>query len=806
MREEYAAPDTDSPAQPSTWQLRFGKKSASRSQLQPKESKSGAELRPHSPDSRSPSIADQLLRALDAKPKEQEEWSRECVDQLIGRRNAFGTGPELRLRSLTKLSDNEHDDSNRENTAAEAKEIIRARFQIENQADVLRRASGHPKHPKRRAEAKYSSATQSSTSKCASRKFSPPTDSKLRHTPAQEKKSRVRLMQSEGCDNQKAETIPTMTESTVQRKSKNQQTFSTGISSKRPHLRQPPPRQLPMERRQQLLQQARNARKLMAAEEKSLLQLRQHVTVDNNKEEIQEQRRIEEQIERLTVENQQAVTLEERFQRRKERLETLCKIFGCWQQCVEYRQEQELRVMAELRWRILRRIMANWKRYTQRQSQIRAAEEARLKLVREQQLNEHAKNFHRLKCLPKWFYQWATLVAQQKEQRAADGAADRRKAQTERLMERLLRQKTLPDKCQEKSGEHLKTQDAVENTEEVLPQTTTTEYERSHSTNSVVRLRQRQRRVNTWSEAEGQETPPPLSSEQVIPVNTLPPPPQFSEVTLSRTSKRVDKVYKAMEQRAIERKQRREELKRKYEELEQQKRKEQEEQRAAREALLLQQRIEEKARIRERKLAEARAQQEKRDRRDQMLAQRHKASKHNRRRLLFFYALLPWRKHHTLKQRVARNATRWHELRTVYSHWGQWQQFVLMCRKRHRRRERAQMDEAAKHHARSLQRRALWGLMRHHQATEARELTVRRQHQWNSLQHTWRHWYKRLVDERTCQRELAYEAATKLHQAKLRRIFSQWRQASSDAKLQRELEHEKQQLWRKVRGWLDEED
>ncbi|KAE9033698.1 hypothetical protein PR001_g10053 [Phytophthora rubi] len=489
MREEYAAPDTDSPAQPSTWQLRFGKKSASRSQLQPKESKSGAELRPHSPDSRSPSIADQLLRALDAKPKEQEEWSRECVDQLIGRRNAFGTGPELRLRSLTKLSDNEHDDSNRENTAAEAKEIIRARFQIENQADVLRRASGHPKHPKRRAEAKYSSATQSSTSKCASRKFSPPTDSKLRHTPAQEKKPRVRLMQSEGCDNQKAETIPTMTESTVQRKSKNQQTFST-----------------------------------------------------------------------------------------------------------------------------------------------------------------------------------------------------------------------------------------------------------------------------------------------------------------------------AMEQRAIERKQRREELKRKYEELEQQKRKEQEEQRAAREALLLQQRIEEKARIRERKLAEARAQQEKRDRRDQMLAQRHKASKHNRRRLLFFYALLPWRKHHTLKQRVARNATRWHELRTVYSHWGQWQQFVLMCRKRHRRRERAQMDEAAKHHARSLQRRALWGLMRHHQATEARELTVRRQHQWNSLQHTWRHWYKRLVDERTCQRELAYEAATKLHQAKLRRIFSQWRQASSDAKLQRELEHEKQQLWRKVRGWLDEED
>ncbi|KAE9313277.1 hypothetical protein PF008_g19777 [Phytophthora fragariae] len=805
MREEYAAPDTDSPVQPSAWQLRFGKKSASRSQLQPKESKSGAEIRPHSPDSRSPSIADQLLRALDAKPKEQEEWSRECVDQLIGRRNAFGTGPELRLRSQAKRSETEHDDTNRENTAAEAKEIIRVRFQIENQADALRQASGHQKHPKRRAEAKYSTATQSSTSKCASSKFTPQTDSKLRHTPAQEKKPRVRMMQTEGGDNQKADIILTKDESKLQRKSKNQ-ALSTGISSKRPRLRQPPPRQLPMERRQQLLQQARNARKLKAAEEKSLLQLHQHVTADNNKEEIQEQRRIEEQIERLTVENQQAVTLEERFQSRKERLETLCKSFEGWQQYLEYRREQEIRVVAELRWRALRSTMTSWKRYTHRQRQIRAAEEARLKLVREQQLNEHAKNFHRLKCLSKWFYQWTMLVAQQKEQRAADGAAERRKAQTERLMERLLRQKTLPEKCQEESGEDLKSQDAVENTEEVLPQTTTTEYKRSHSTAPLGRLRQRQRRMDTWSGVEGQETPPPRSSEQVIPVNTLPPPPQFSEATLARTSKRADKVYKAMEQRANERKQRREELKRRYEELEQQKRKEQEEQRAAREAILFQQRIEEKERIRERKLAEARAQQEKRDRRDQMLAQLHKANKHNRRRLLFFYALLPWRKHHALNQRVARNATRWHELRTVYSHWGQWQQFVLMCRKRHRRREQAQMDEAAKHHARSLQRRALWGLVRYHQATEARALTVRRQNHWNSLQHTWRLWYKRLVDERTCQREVAYEAATKLQQAKLRRIFFQWRQASSDAKLQRELEHEKRQLWRKVRGWLDEED
>ncbi|KAL4140169.1 hypothetical protein PRNP1_015240 [Phytophthora ramorum] len=111
-----------------------------------------------------------------------------------------------------------------------------------------------------------------------------------------------------------------------------------------------------------------------------------------------------------------------------------------------------------------------------------------------------------------------------------------------------------------------------------------------------------------------------------------------------------------MEQRAVERKQRREELRQRYEELERKKREEQEEQRAAREALLLQQRMEEKTRIRERKLAEAIALKEKQERRDYMIAQRSKARKHNRQRLLFYYALLPWRRHHALVKRVTRNA------------------------------------------------------------------------------------------------------------------------------------------------------
>jgi hypothetical protein len=49
------------------------------------------------------------------------------------------------------------------------------------------------------------------------------------------------------------------------------------------------------------------------------------------------------------------------------------------------------------------------------------------------------------------------------------------------------------------------------------------------------------------------------------------------------------------------------------------------------------------------------------------------------------------------------------------------------------------------------------------------------------------------------------KATAHMQQAKLRRIYAQWRQVVSEAKLQKELEREKQQLWRKVRGWLDED-
>ncbi|KAL3657307.1 hypothetical protein V7S43_017815 [Phytophthora oleae] len=784
MKEEYAAPATDSPTQPSTWQLRFGKKSGRSSQNIPK---TEAEIHPeHGNQVRSPSISEQLLRALNSSPKEQEDLSRECADVLLGRRNAFANAPELRLRTIDEHCGPLQDENNHDDVAAEAKKIIQVRFQLENQADALRQAPDHRKCPKQSARTQR---IRSDTEKA--RHFSTNTRTRVHDTVPlfYDKKERTKA------DNQQPEV---RNSSRSQRKQKLQrQSAATDSISAMPNSKSRsrllPPQQLPMERRQQQLQQAREARKAKAAEEKVMLKLLESAPTDNNKDDIQEQRRLKAQIERLTLENRHAAIVEERIQHRKVRIQILGRVFRKWHQYVECRTEQEARVAAEFNWRVRKRIMTAWTRYTHRQIQKRVAQQARLKLVQDHQKTERAKQFHRSKCLPMWFYRWMTFLAQQKEHRAASEAAERRRAQTQRLMERLQRQKTL-EKDRD-SDNQAETSDTLDSEKGECDSRI-----RERSRKTLVSVPQHRRRT-AWSEdtALGDKNEQTTESQ-----HQEPPPLQSPGTTLVRTSRPVDKVYKAMEQRAVERKQRREELKKKYEELEQKKKQEQEEKREAREALLLQQRMEEKARVRERKAAEALALQEKQERREYLIAQRYKAKKHNRRRLLFYYALLPWRQYHALNERVAHNATRWYELRTVYSHWEHWQEFVRMCRKLRRRRERTQLEEAAKFYFRSLQRRTFRGLVRYHQATEARGVAVHRQNQWNTLQRTWTYWHKRLMDERAYQRQLVAEAMARMQKKKLRRICAQWLKVTNESKHRQEMEREKQQLWRKVRGWLDE--
>ncbi|GMF25601.1 unnamed protein product [Phytophthora lilii] len=662
--DEDAAPSTDSPpARPSAWQIRFGKKPAPR--LKTKDnSLDTAAGRCQDPreEARSPSISEQLLRALDAGPLKKEALSRDCVDVLIGRRNAFADEPELRLRTLKNRGASEDTPAcDPDQVAAEAKQIIRLRFQIETQADLLRQTRGHRQRPKRR-EAEYPTKARTSTAAKTPINMAVKSSSRSSRTGSrcQEKKvSHDHLVTQNIIDNQEAEMKSTPEDSLPHQQSKHLQLhMSSSSHKKKTRPRQSPPQQLPMERRQKLLQQAREARKIKTAEEQALLALLEPTTSENNKEDVREQRRIEEKIQRLAIENQQAAALEDRLQQRKARLEFLNKAFGSWSEFVEFKREQATRVVAEFNWQTAKKIMTSWKRYMHRQRQARVAEQARLKLVKEQQLKDRAIQLHRRRCLPQLFYRWSTFVAQQEEQRAAERATQKRRAQTERLMERLQQREYVGETCKhvieknevERMVEGIERQPSVAGVIESSPRT-------NNRTSSSTQVLTSQRKKCAWPRSEEYETERSDGRYQSSTIEShvqTTPSPQLTRALLTQTTQRVDRVYKAMEQRAIERKQRREELKQKYDELEQKKRQEQEKQRAALEELLHQKRTEEKARIRERKLAEALALKEKQERRDHLIAQQHKASKHNRRRLLFYYALLPWRKYHALNERVSR--------------------------------------------------------------------------------------------------------------------------------------------------------
>ncbi|ETO64022.1 hypothetical protein F444_18361 [Phytophthora nicotianae P1976] len=812
MQSEYASSYTTSPpARPSTWQLRFGKRSASE-QKEPKlEVDVGST---HGNQTHSPSISKKLLSALDTKPTRQEELSRECVDELIGRRNAFASEPELRLRTLRKDAEDGdiviQEEFGREEIAAEAKEIIRARFQIETQTKAMRQASIYRKTSTRRTENKKPHREISATKPTVFNNFTKNTSLRMNHTtpPYHEKELSARLKPREH-DSQKSEVKSTKYVSRVQRE--HQPLHKTGTTElrKKPRSCPIPPQQLPMERRHEIRRKARDDRRIQAAEERAIQKLLESATDDKDKEETQEQRPVEEEIERLNLENQEAAALEERLLHRKACLKSLNKVFDAWNKYVESKREHEIRVVTEFNWRVMKRIMTSWKRYTHHRSQARAVEQARLKLVREQQMNDQAREFYCLKHLPTWFYQWMAFVKQQKDHRAVAEAVERRKAQSKQLIERLQRQKVL-EKSQSDSEDQAKIK-LLGIEESDLHLEPAVECPRAiRTTRSKTKTSQDKRELHAWADPKEFQSIRSDGSSHATSTCTkspvlVPPPPHFPGASLTRAPKRVDKVYKVMEQRAVERKQRREELKRRYEELEKKKRKEQEEQRAAREALLLEQQIEEKARIRERKLAEALALKEQQERRKHLLAQLDKSRKHNRKRLLFFYAFLPWQKCHARNERVSRNATRWHELRTVYLHWERWQEFVQICLKAHRRHERARLEEAARRYARSLQRRALGGLVRYHHKIQARALSLHRQHRWNTLQRSWIHWSKSFAKELAHQQKVVFSAMTKMQQAKLRRICAQWRKVTSETKLQKEFEREKQQLWRKVRGWLDED-
>jgi hypothetical protein len=259
-----------------------------------------------------------------------------------------------------------------------------------------------------------------------------------------------------------------------------------------------------------------------------------------------------------------------------------------------------------------------------------------------------------------------------------------------------------------------------------------------------------------------------------------------------------------MQERAAERKQRRELLKQKYEQADQEKRETIEMQRADREARLLQQKLNEKQRVKERKREKAMAAQEKCQRMEARALQQRTARKHNAARLLFYYGWSPLKRQWALAKRVASSARAWHELRALHAHWRRWLHFVHLRHLKRQKIEQQQLERAALHHARVVKRRVFRSLQSVHERICALQIAVERQSRWNDLRCTWSLWQQTLVHVRWTQQQHEQCVLQKWRVAKLRRLWIHWRATLTEWKQDQREQQMKAQLWAKVRTWLDE--
>jgi hypothetical protein len=268
----------------------------------------------------------------------------------------------------------------------------------------------------------------------------------------------------------------------------------------------------------------------------------------------------------------------------------------------------------------------------------------------------------------------------------------------------------------------------------------------------------------------------------------------------------VDPIYMSMLERASERKERREVLRLKYEHAQQESRETLAMQIEDRAAALLRVKEAERQRLREKKreaMAVARAKQERLEQAAELL---HRALGFDRKRLLRYYAFAPWKFEFECRQRVARYADSWHALRVLHNCWLQWQALVAARRQERRQHELARLAFAAQHHEQLVRRRVWQAWRRHLQHIESVGATVERMSRLMAAARAWRHWQKRLAEDRAEQHSRQATVEQELAQKKLARALQGWQRAAVELATRRERQAEKQQLWSKVRGWLGEDE
>ncbi|TMW60350.1 hypothetical protein Poli38472_000392 [Pythium oligandrum] len=773
---------------PSTWQLLFGKNkhTEARSNNDDEHEENNRVFQHHEPQSDSPSVSEQLLRALHAREKQaqlepEQVITSECVEELLGKKNAFAS----HLRN-----DSPVDDSDPE-TMRQAQKIIRSRFKVEDRAEAIRQ--GKQKEQARR--------------EVPSRSRVPPHDGKA------ERLKTLRVVQQKRGDLDRHEATqltkqvvskPVHVTATREAPSRGKETKSTFAStelpktkvarlvghqttdSKAPTTQKSPPIKQTVSKSANGTRMHRDEPRLkkIAVDAREMLQLER------------EQRVLDERLRQLKVENQELATLEEKVNYHHGVLQVKRHVWSIWRERVERRKRKEASVVQAYRWHLQQRIWSAWRNYARLTRRARFAEITQANLLRDKQAEAQACVFYRRKQLPKLFYQWLSAVHELQEQRLLTNEAIRRREQAQNLLERLARKETSGTNAAltpERVEDHVKHSipAAWKKTERLAQET------------GAARLKVRDPKASsneaTRSNLRLKDPPsPPIGASPKEKTN-----PE-AHTKSARSVPSPDPFYLSMQERAAKRKERRDQLKLKYEQQEHEKREALEKQLAEREALLARQKEEERERLREKKREEARRAREKAVQQEILEIQNQSAFMHNRLRLLYHYAFRQWQERWATSKRVAKNAKHWHQLRVCYKVWAAWGTFIEDRRKARRRQERERWDMAAAHHHHAILRSTLTQWKAAQQQTLQLELAVARQVQWNEKKRWWVKWHRQYAVQLSIHQRQEQKLTRHFDRSLLRRVLVAWGQVSSVLKRERMVKSEKEAMWKKVRVWLDD--
>lgn len=593
-------------SEPSAWQRRFGRKPATNQQhdREPRAHDATSSRLRSSPPPRpaTASIADQLLQSLadrERAGRPEHELSRECAEQLLGKRNAFATDLRMDEKVSAELAQQRRNDD----VSALAKKIIRNRMQVENQAEALRRGC---KDRSRTGSAQPASRPALSSAERLRQLRGAQTRREREHKAKatnmsraqQPQPTRATLVQSDEASGDPEDRNEDPNNKTSPSFSHPQTRRARPMTSQRvrtAETRTAPPQPNPiaqMEQRQAKIREMREARRLQpkhTATSREASSPTPSQGDESGRSAVKsEEKQLQERITRLTAENQHAVELAERVRAQKRQWEAKSAVFAAWKRLLLARQDCAAHALAVFRWRTLRRLMTSWRDYCVACRRERIANESRESCVREQSLLTRADAFLRKKQLPRWFYRWAASVVAAKERRRAEEAAQRRRQQAQRLMERLVRgpeQDSLgndeveddaqPPCCQSPTPDHHQPKATSRQ------HTGATTSSRSPSRSVMTDSRGRHARA---SAPRSREADPPVTAQGALTsqssVSSAPPPPPTTSRTAASTATPprttaaapVDPIYASMLERADERKERREVLRLKYERAQQEKR------------------------------------------------------------------------------------------------------------------------------------------------------------------------------------------------------------------------------------------